>query len=87
MIKVTETMGANQLVITVGTSEVFQSYDSIIAIKKIGGIVVLSEHYDYSRTTMKYLKKFLGHDITETRKRISDGEYLIGIDTNGADLL
>lgn len=75
MTKVIETYAKNQVVIQSGDNVTFQSYDSVIATKDTNGIVHLSEHYDYSRTTMKYLKMFLGHGIAETRKLIESGKY------------
>ena len=33
------------------------------------------EFYGYSKSTMKYLARFLGHGIAETRSRIKRGEY------------
>ena len=74
---------ANQFVITNGKETTFQSYDSTIARKFEGGVdgvivetVTLDpEFYDYSKTTMKYLARFLGHGIAETRSRIKRGEY------------
>ena len=82
MAKVIESMANNQVVIEHEGKTIFQSYDSVIAI--IGeGKISLSHHYDYSRTTMKYLKQFLGHGIKETRERIESGEYKLDIDTDG----
>ena len=66
----------------------FQSYDSVIALViNKGGIfekTLLSEHYDYSKTTMKYLCKFLGLDsISQVRNRLKSGKYSLNIDTDG----
>jgi len=69
----------NQFVIMQGDVSTFQSYDSTIAI--IDGnsyprkITLDPDYYDYSATTMKYLSRFLGHGIAETRSNIKSGVY------------
>ncbi len=60
--------------------EVFQSYDSIIAIKTYlhsGSVKITLDKgtWDYSKTTGKYRNEFLGEGIAETRKKIKSGEY------------
>ena len=70
----------NQFVITEGNTSTFQSYTSTIAtIDASDGppcaVTLDPEFYDYSKTTMKYLARFLGHGIAETRSRIKRGEY------------
>lgn len=71
--------------------EVFQSYDSVIAIrtvwdkKSIVGIPnareidieLDSKYWDYSTTTGKYRNKFLGESKQETEKKIKSGEYVL----------
>jgi len=61
--------------------EVFQSYESTIAIKLInnlvGGVVLDENYWDYSRTTGKYRNIFLNETKTETEKKIKSGEYLL----------
>lgn len=62
---------------------VFQSYDSIIAIKyveitddKVSERIVLdSTYWDYSKTTGKYRNLFLGEDKKETERKIKEGIY------------
>jgi hypothetical protein len=73
----------NQFTIKSSEGEMFQSYKSPIALVDNEGKVHLSEHYDYSRTTMKYLGKFLGHGIQETRSRIASGEYSLDLSLDG----
>ena len=54
----------------------FQSYSTVIAVKRNNGSVELDERaWDYSRTTGKYRNKFLGEGIAETRAKIASGEY------------
>ena len=57
----------------------FQSYDSMIAVKRSNGKIELdSKTWDYSMTTGKYRNQFLcDATITETRKKIESGEYTL----------
>ncbi len=54
----------NQFVINMDNGQVFQSYNSTIAIK-MEGKVYLTKDYDYSVTTSKYLKQFCGKSSKE----------------------
>lgn len=65
---------ANQYLIGFDNADVFQSYSSIIAIQ-YKGTTYLTDKYDYSATTMKYLNQFLGHGIKETRDLLKSGSY------------
>lgn len=70
----------NQFIITVrtkkGRKEIFQSYDTVIAVIDENRQVWLDEDkWDYSTTTGKYRNQFLGENIAETRKKIESGEY------------
>lgn len=67
---------ANQYRIWTADGVYFQSYRTLIAFAPYIGKKVLDiNDWDYSRTTMKYLNEFLGHNVAETRKRIKSGEY------------
>lgn len=59
--------------------EVFQSYQSVIAVKTVWEnetrIELDTKYWDYSTTTGKYRNQFLGEDINETRKKIASGQY------------
>jgi len=69
---------ANQFVITDGISkEIFQSYNTVIAIKDGGKVTLDRDSWDYSVTTGRYRNDFLGEGIAETRKKIESGEYLL----------
>jgi len=61
------------------TKGVFQSYDSVIAIKTVWEDetrVELDERYwNYSTTTSKYRNQFLGETTKETEAKIKSGEY------------
>ena len=52
----------------------YQSYNTMIA-KVEGGNITLTEDWDCSRTTLKYLREFLGEDYTakEIRRLIAKG--------------
>ena len=66
----------NQFIITDKDRTIFQSYDSIIAIKWNDGDIFLDKTYwDYSKTTGKYRNQFLGEDINTTRNKIKSEEY------------
>lgn len=71
----------NQFIIDVydrssGTSSIiFQSYNSIIAIKTNGQILLDSRYWDYSVTTGKYRNQFLGESKKETEAKIKSGVY------------
>jgi hypothetical protein len=72
----------NQFIITDKDRTIFQSYNSIIAIKWNDGDIFLDKTYwDYSRTTGKYRNQFLGEDIKTTRNKIKSGEYRL-VDLN-----
>lgn len=67
---------ANQYIITIDGDKYFQSYRTIIAVKKYDGTIVLDENdWNYSRTTAKYRNEFLNENTAETRKKIKDGTY------------
>lgn len=67
----------NQFIIEDGDRHVFQSYNSIIAVVKAGVVTLDPDYWDYSVTTLKYLKIFLGTDATkkEIIERIESGRY------------
>ena len=49
----------NQFLFYVEDKMYFQSYDSVVACKSVGEVPILYKDWDYSRTTMKYVGKFL----------------------------
>ena len=56
----------------------FQSYNSIIVKNDAEGQIWLDESkWNYSNTTGKYRNIFLGETITETKKKIKSGEYIL----------
>lgn len=68
---------ANQLIIHDDNGNViFQSYNSVIAIKDGNGNITLDEKYwDYSATTGNYRNQFLGESKKETEAKIKLGVY------------
>ena len=73
---------ANQFVITDDKqNEYFQSYNSMIVKKDYEGdqvkIYLDQKYWNYSNTTGKYRNIFLGETITETKKKIESGEYIL----------
>jgi hypothetical protein len=67
----------NQFVIYTDEGQMFQSYDTIIALIDTQGRVFLDKNWDYSKTTGKYRNKFLGEDKASTERKIKTGEYTI----------
>ena len=68
----------NQYLVTIGDYIYFQSYKTVIAkINRTTNEVTLSEDWDYSRTTVKYLNRFLSTESKVIKKRIGEGKYKI----------
>jgi hypothetical protein len=66
---------ANQFIIRTPEAIFFQSYNSIIA-KKENGKIILDEYFwNYSQTTGKYRNIFLGETKKETEEKIKAGIY------------
>ena len=69
---------ANKFIITLQNGiKIFQSYESIIAIKANGETYLDYERWDYSNTTSRYRKEFLGEDTKTTRDKINKGKYIL----------
>ena len=81
---------ANQFIIEEGKNalsgncrEYFQSYNAVIAFrerftpdKRDRQVVLDSDYWDYSRTTLKYLNRFLGTSSkADIQSRIDSGKY------------
>lgn len=77
----TDNAVANQFVIETKKGSFFQSYRSLVAKVDNKGVVTLSQWWDYSNTTMKYLYQFLkGYGYYNlnskvVRKLIKDKEF------------
>ena len=61
----------NQFVINMDNGEIFQSYSSTIAIKH-KGTIYLTDKFDYSVTTSKYLKQFCGKSAKEIKTELKE---------------
>ena len=71
---------ANQFIITDGNKETFQSYKSIICERDYDKQTIkFSEHWNYSRTTSKYLNQFLGLSTNEIKDMIKNNEITIDL--------
>lgn len=64
---------ANQFIIYAGDYTIFQSYNSVIAVRHQDAVFLDKTYYNYSRTTSKYLYKFLGE--SNIQAKIHSGEY------------
>tara|TARA_B100001939_G_C16936887_1_gene616411 strand:+ start:1202 stop:1510 length:309 start_codon:yes stop_codon:yes gene_type:complete len=80
----------NQTVIDMGDTVYLQSYVSIVAkYNKETKIVYLGHNWDYSRTTMKYVKKFIGQcsgassnfAIKDLKRALREESNLLGVRT------
>lgn len=79
---------ANQFEIRVANGYVFQSYDSLIAIKTNGQRVIHKDYYKYSSTTTKYTSVFFGCDnAKELHQEVKDGYIKLVDDTKFEKLL
>ena len=67
----------NQFIITDGNREIFQSYNSVIAIIENGQIYLDDCYWNYSSTTSKYRNLFLGLTTKETKDKIKDGIIIL----------
>lgn len=81
MAKVTQ-LANNQFIITDGAKSIFQSYQSVIAIKENEKVTLDSRYWDYSKTTGKYRNQFLNETKKETEVKIKEGVYTLA-DLNG----
>jgi hypothetical protein len=57
---------ANQFIINTENGQIFQSYDRLIAYAdRSGDTPILSDYWDYSKTTLKHLKLFFNWQLTK----------------------
>ena len=78
-----EVIAKNQLLLHIDGKSYLQSYDSVVACKSDGETPILYKNWDYSRTTMKYVNKFLS-DVFNKRimkkdidKMVKEGKIII----------
>ena len=55
----------------------FYSYDQLITYKKENKPRILTDKWDYSKTTTKYLSQYLGKNIAEIKQAISNFEFIL----------
>jgi hypothetical protein len=69
----------NQYIITEGVRKIFESYESIVAEKNDGQIILYEPYWNmFSATTNKYLLRFLGElSIKDVRAKVESGEYTV----------
>ena len=64
---------ADQFVIEFDNCRIMQSYTSPVAYKHNNGKIILSDRWDYSITTTKYVAEFLYIEAKEIRRLIKSG--------------
>lgn len=70
---------ANQFLIKLSDGAIFQSYETLIAVKYNDGRIKLAEGWgDYSRTTSKYLYQFLNMNRKEIQEAVKAGAITEG---------
>ena len=65
------------IVVTIGDTQAFYSYNSLIAYTLPNEKIVLTNYWDYSRSTTKYLSQYLGKNKKEIRQAIADFTYIL----------
>lgn len=69
---------ANQFLVKTDDGEYFQSYDTVIGLKRNDGVIVLDTNsWNYSATTARYRREWLCEGINETRSKINAGQYIM----------
>lgn len=66
----------NQFIIEDNSKTYFQSYETIIALKEGGRIIIDDNAENYSRTTSKYLYKFLNTNRKNLLQAVNDGRIV-----------
>ena len=73
----------NQYVIKLDNCDVFQSYETVIAIRDydyVNGkyeVYLNKQYYNYSRTTSRYRNKYLGLTTKEIEQKIKAKEFVL----------
>lgn len=55
----------------------FQSYNSVVALRRWDGSIILYNNYDYSRTTVKHLCQWLDITSKELHDNVKKGNYFV----------
>ncbi len=66
---------ANHFIIEHNGAVYFQSYDTIIAKRQMGRIILDKNYWDYSTTTGKFRNQFLREKKVDTERKIREGIY------------
>ena len=77
-----ENLANNQVVVHGSTTSTFTSYGTLIAVNDFeAGKTYLTDSWDHSATTTRYLAQFLGLPgkgaKEEIKKRLADGRYIL----------
>lgn len=77
-----KTLANNQVVVHGSTTSTFTSYGTLVAVDDFeAGKTYLTDAWDYSATTTRYLAEFLGIPAkgakAEIAKRLADGRYIL----------
>lgn len=67
---------SNQFIIEDNSKTYFQSYNTVIAMKEGKKIIIDDNAENYSRTTSKYLYKFLGMDKKHLLEGVKAGRII-----------
>ena len=67
-----ENAAPNQFIIDYANGVVFQSYDSVVAVKMKNGELYFGSDHEYSVTTKRFVKAFSGHTNSERRRMLKD---------------
>ena len=69
----------NQYMIDTNRGSIFQSYSTLVAFREHGTnrVILDRQYWDYSRTTLKYMTKFLGEHTQAIRDKIRSGAYTV----------
>lgn len=70
--RVEQLLDKNQFIIYSKDQIIFQSYDSVIAVKTAGQKLKLGCDWDYSKTTLKHLYLYIERFIPEMWRKICD---------------
>ena len=73
----------HHFIITVGNKKYFQSYGSLIAVVNNGKVTLNRYRWNYSKTTVAYLNRFLGITNKQNMERRASGEYKLRVMDSG----
>ena len=68
-------LAVNQVVVETNDSKVFSSYETTISEIKDDVVTLDKVYWNYSRTTTKYLGRFLGMNSKAIKKNVENGVF------------